>query len=398
MGNKLLRKILDDLATLPESEIRKLVSDELDESDLLESLLSSLPEGHLVFSPERKLVYFNASAVHLLPSDRRRRMKKDMYLDSMMIDPDVKKFLQAVFSGDEKMEAKDFVFQRGDAIITERVSFKAIHLDRGTFTDMIVQDITDEIRKESRLRRSESLASMTTMAAGIAHEIKNPLAAMKIHLQLMRKAMQKKGAIDLENAERYLSVVDEEIDHLNSIAVDFLFAVRPMDIELRLGSINDVIDDLTVFLSPEATDKKIKIVAETEKFMPRIEFDSRYMRQCLLNIAENAFAAMPGGGTLSISTRLDGDYEVIRIEDTGTGIDSEHLEKIFEPYFTTKASGTGLGLTVVYKVIKEHKGDIFVSSEPGKGTVFTIKLPVPSTERKVLTEKKEDDYADASDS
>ena len=83
---------------------------------------------------------------------------------------------------------------------------------------------------------------------------------------------------------------------------------------------------------------------------------------------------MPGGGTLSISTRLDGDYEVIRIEDTGTGIDSEHLEKIFEPYFTTKASGTGLGLTVVYKVIKEHKGDIFVSSEPGKGTVFTIKL------------------------
>ena len=86
------------------------------------------------------------------------------------------------------------------------------------------------------------------------------------------------------------------------------------------------------------------------------------------------------------------------VQASAVHIDSEHLEKIFEPYFTTKASGTGLGLTVVYKVIKEHKGDIFVSSEPGKGTIFTIKLPVPSTERKVLTEKKEDDYADASDS
>ena len=130
----------------------------------------------------------------------------------------------------------------------------------------------------------------------------------------------------------------------------------------------------------------------------RVELDARYMRQSLLNIVENAFAAMPGGGVLSISTKLDGDFEVIRIEDSGCGIDSEQLEKIFEPYFTTKASGTGLGLTVVYKVIKEHNGDIFVSSEPGRGTVFTIKLPVPSTERKALAEKKEDCYADASDS
>ena len=119
--------------------------------------------------------------------------------------------------------------------------------------------------------------------------------------------------------------------------------------------------------------------------------DSRYLRQSFLNIVENAFAAMPGGGKLSISVRLDGNYETVRIQDTGTGIDDEHIGKIFEPYFTTKASGTGLGLTVVYKVIKEHRGDIFVTSEPGKGTVFTIKLPVPSSERKALSDKEEAD-------
>ena len=245
--------------------------------------------------------------------------------------------------------------------------------------------------KETRLRRTESLASMTTMAAGIAHEIKNPLAAMKIHLQLMRKSLRSRGQIDAEGAERYLTVIDEEIDHLNKIAVDFLFAVRPMNIELRLGSLADVMNDLITFLTPEAVEKNIDVKADIEKFLPRVEMDSRYLRQSFLNIVENAFAAMPGGGKLAISVRLDGNYETVRIQDTGTGIDDEHIGKIFEPYFTTKASGTGLGLTVVYKVIKEHRGDIFVTSEPGKGTVFTIKLPVPSSERKALSDKEEAD-------
>ena len=124
--------------------------------------------------------------------------------------------------------------------------------------------------------------------------------------------------------------------------------------------------------------------------MPSVELDQRYLRQCLLNIVENAFAAMPGGGVLRIATKLDGDFETIRIEDNGTGIDEESLSKIFEPYFTTKASGTGLGLTVVYKVIKEHRGDIFVSSEQGRGTVFTIKLPVPGNQRRALVDKEEE--------
>ena len=213
---------------------------------------------------------------------------------------------------------------------------------------------------------------------------------MKIHLQLLRKTLKTKGSIDSEGAERYLGVLDEEIDHLNKIAVDFLFAVRPMNIELRLGSIESVINDLVTFLAPEADEKHIEVVSDVEKFLPRIEMDARYLRQSLLNIVENAFAAMPGGGKLSISARLDGNYETVTVRDTGTGIDSEHLSKIFEPYFTTKASGTGLGLTVVYKVIKEHRGDIFVSSEPGKGTVFTIKLPVPATERKAIGDKEAD--------
>ncbi len=391
MANKLLSKVIDDLCSLPEGELRKLVETQMNDADIMEALIGSLPEGHIVFSPDQRIAFINNSAYHLLPSDRRRKLKPGLSAEEMMIDKDVRSFILAVFSGREKPDPKDFAFTKGDEIRTERVSFSFFSIPSGRYTDVVIRDITDEIMKETRLRRTESLASMTTMAAGIAHEIKNPLAAMKIHLQLMRKALKTKGSINEEGAERYLSVLDEEIDHLNKIAVDFLFAVRPMNIELRLGSLEDVINDLITFLTPEADEKHIEVVSEIEKFLPRVEIDPRYLRQSLLNIVENAFAAMPGGGRLAVSVKLDGNWETVRIEDTGTGIDSEHLGKIFEPYFTTKASGTGLGLTVVYKVIKEHRGDIFVSSEPGKGTVFTIKLPVPSTERKALGDKEDTD-------
>ena len=389
MSNKLLRKVLDDIGALPCSELQKLIEGGIEEMDLYRALFDSLPDGHIIISKERKIVLVNKTTMRLIPSDRRRRLREGARVDDASFDGDVKGYVLAVLMGKERPDPRDFAFQLGEETRMMRVSFASIDSGSERYTDIVVKDITEEMNRETRLRRSESLASMTTMAAGIAHEIKNPLAAMKIHLQLLRKAFSSKGSLTGEDADRYLSVLDEEIDHLNTIAVDFLFAVRPMDIELILGSINDVIDDLVVFLLPEAEEKGIEVRTDLEKFLPRVELDPRYMRQSLLNIVENAFSAMPGGGTLSISTKLTGDYVTLTIRDTGTGIDPEHLEKIFEPYFTTKASGTGLGLTVVYKVIKEHKGDIFVSSEPGKGTLFTIKLPVPQSQRKALEDKED---------
>ena len=211
-----------------------------------------------------------------------------------------------------------------------------------------------------------------------------PLAAMKIHIQLMQKALQKKGSITQEDAAKYLSVIDEEVDHLNSIAVDFLYAVKPMNTELKLSNINDIVLELASFLAPEAEDKNIEIKLELREFLPRIELDSRYVRQALLNLVQNAFAAMPTGGILTITTRLEGNFVLLKVEDTGSGIDSEKLAKIFEPYFTTKATGTGLGLTTVYKVMKEHGGDIHVTSQLGMGTAFTLEFPVPTSQRQAL--------------
>jgi len=155
-----------------------------------------------------------------------------------------------------------------------------------------------------------------------------------------------------------------------------------MDSTLRLTSLEPVLKDVCEFIEPELADKNITLVQNFGS-IPRLKIDANLLKQALLNIINNGMMAMSekGTGTMTLSTKLDGDFVAIRISDTGKGMDEKTQSKIFEPYYTTKASGTGLGLTVVYKVMKEHNGDIQVHSTLGKGTTFTMKIPVPQGQR-----------------
>jgi signal transduction histidine kinase len=249
----------------------------------------------------------------------------------------------------------------------------------------------------------ENLASLTTLAAGVAHEIKNPLGSLSIHVQLVKKALgvcralcgrnrdpEAKNEKDsepkahLEAIDRYLGVVNEEIERLNQIVVDFLFAVRPMDLDTRLGNINVMIGELAEFLSFELKAAKVDCRLELAENLPFVQFDNRYMKQALLNLIKNAIAAMPLGGKLTIKTAAQDADVNISVADTGTGISEENISKIFEPYYTTKVTGSGLGLTLVFKIIREHQGEISVKSKLGEGAVFTISLPIPQSEKRLI--------------
>jgi signal transduction histidine kinase len=187
-----------------------------------------------------------------------------------------------------------------------------------------------------------------------------------------------------EQFAQYFSVVNEEIDRLNQIVVDFLFAVRPMDIEFRAGSINAIIQELIEFTRYELEENNIQWVLNLNDAIPPMDLDERFMKQALPNLVKNAIAAMPDGGTLTISSDFKHDDITVEIQDTGTGIPEDILPKIFEPYFTTKPTGSGLGLTLVFKIIREHHGEITVKSKEGKGTTIVLTFPVPQGEAKLI--------------
>lgn len=384
--SRLIKRALNKIDQLDPRLVANMIKKQLAETEMYESVLDSLRDGIILTESNHKLVYVNSVAKMLIPM-RRPRTYDDVRIDELISDPDIVAYLRECWElGQEESSSNEFHFQRGDTTHTITVtlsSFKtageAPRQNDRIYELVLVTDITERKRAESRLRRSESLASMTTMAAGVAHEIKNPLASIGIHLQLLRKAFERKGELTLQDSARYIDVIDEEINRLNGIVVDFLFAVRPMDVHLRLQNINRLIGELCDFVRPEYESHGMSVLMDLGS-IPKVQLDENLMKQALLNIINNAMAAMDEGGILTVVTRLDGNHVIIKIADSGHGISEEMLGKIFEPYFTTKATGTGLGLTVVYKVVKEHEGDISVVSKIGEGTCFTISLPVPKGE------------------
>ena len=187
-----------------------------------------------------------------------------------------------------------------------------------------------------------------------------------------------------ETVDRHLSVVTEEIERLNRIVVDFLFAVRPMEMELRETNPGQLVREVAEFISPEAEQAGIEIDLDIPDSIPAVPLDRRYMKQAILNLAKNAMAAMRSGGRLGFSLHAADEMVKIAVSDTGTGMSPEVVSRIFEPYFTTKETGTGLGLTITFKIVREHRGEITVDSTEGKGSTFTISIPVPQREQRFL--------------
>jgi signal transduction histidine kinase len=374
-----IQRALTKLNKLTPEQMQDLLISAAAEIDRMETVLDSLNEGVMVCDAQHRLVMANKFAERFLPQNREHENDQ---IWTLIKDDHIREFLcQTLVSGD-RVEEKEFdvEFKAKQRLL----SFSVLPLVRNHQVSgslVYVEDITEKRGKEARLRRAENLASLTTLAAGVAHEIKNPLGSLSIHIQLIQKAV---AGNQLSELDKYIGVVNEEIDRLNRIVVDFLFAVRPMDLEPREGDINALIAELVEFVRYELDEAHIGCVMDLGENLPPIDFDERYMKQALLNLIKNAIAAMDGGGTLTITTGFNDAEIQISVRDTGVGISEENLPKIFEPYFTTKPTGTGLGLTLVFKIVREHQGDLNVKSREGEGTDFVITLPIPQRETRLL--------------
>jgi PAS domain S-box-containing protein len=402
-----IKRALQKLPKMTGEQIRDLLYSAAAEIDRLETVLDSLTEGILVCDTEHSLVLANKYAERLLPMGADDQGKQRLW--QIVQDDKVREFFEATLQSGDRVEEREFDVEIPGTKVpgTSRllsISVLPLVKDHQVTGSLIyVEDITEKRGKEAQLRRAENLASLTTLAAGVAHEIKNPLGSLSIHVQLIQKAMAANKEIYynahpsgldslgqdprayFNTIDKYIGVVNEEIDRLNRIVVDFLFAVRPMDMDFREGDINALIEELADFVRYELEESRIGCVLELDQGLPRFGFDERYMKQALLNLIKNAQAAMEEGGTLTIKTEArDGEISVT-VADTGVGISEENLSKIFEPYFTTKEAGSGLGLTLVFKIIREHRGEIAVKSKEGEGTSFKITLPIPQKERRLIT-------------
>ncbi|MDR2618052.1 MAG: PAS domain S-box protein [Treponema sp.] len=396
-----IKRTLQKINKLNPGQMQDLLSLAAEEIDRLETVLDSLSQGIMVLDTDHSLVLANKYARRFFTGTFPDQSREPVWTG--IREEKIAEFLEKTLSARDKAEGREFDAEINGVQRLFSMSVWPLVQDRRVSGSLIhAEDITEKRSREARMRRMENLASLTTLAAGVAHEIKNPLGSLSIHVQLIQKIMDanKKLYFDAHPEEapesgvgpsdyfklfdKYLAVINEEIDRLNRIVVDFLFAVRPMDMQLRNGNINTVITAMAEFVSFELEEAGIECVLDLQEDLPLIDFDERFMKQTFLNLIKNAIAAMPEGGRLTIKTEaLDTEIR-ITVADTGIGIPGENLEKIFEPYYTTKDTGSGLGLTLVFKIIREHQGEISVKSKPGEGSAFIITLPALQKEQRLI--------------
>ena len=398
-----IRNALKKLDKLTYDQLREILIMAENDLETYREVLVSVVKGVLVCDKRHTLILTNPHAERLLEIDAWMEGCEVVWM--LIHNREIGNFLQETLNMGYRVDDKEFY--TNEKGVQRLLSISVLPLvDRNrvmghvTGSLITVEDITEKRLREVRLRQAESLASLTTVAAGVAHEIKNPLGSLSIHVQLIQKllnnAMDNLKKDETENHDdsvsvsyikfnKHITTVNEEIQRLNKIVVDFLFAIRPIEIFPVKSDVNKLIKDVVKFVHYEMKEAGIKYKLKLERNIPLIEIDKRYIKQVMLNLIKNAIESIPdSGGLITISTESDEQQVKIHVRDSGPGIQETDKGRIFEPYFTTKVKGSGLGLTLVFKIIREHSGDICVSSNPGEGACFTITRPLPQQEKRLV--------------
>ncbi|MBL7156722.1 MAG: hypothetical protein ISS92_01025 [Candidatus Omnitrophica bacterium] len=258
------------------------------------------------------------------------------------------------------------------AILFQPLKSKIQYFVDRIFFKKTTQEMEQEnIRLREELQRSEKLKAVGTLAAGMAHEIKNPLTSIKTFTEYLPKKYNDKKFID-----KFQRIVSSEVDKINDIVGQLLDFAKPKPLDLKDWNIQNLLDETLDFLSNDLIKHKIKVIKNYTVLNPTIRIDPRQIKQAILNIILNAIDAMKNkGGQLMVFLHKDSEQYKIGIEDTGCGINRKDLPHLFDPFYSTKDTNTGLGLSIVHGIIEKHNGRIEVENALGKGTKFTIYLP-----------------------
>jgi signal transduction histidine kinase len=382
MKSGFLDKLIERLGRIGPEDVQNYLLQLAQEKGLIESVFNAIQEGIIVTDANGRITYVNDAACELFGLEADTSIGKR--LDERVRGLDWKSLSQSQGAVSRDMEifypANRFLNFYIVPLVIEPRDSVAGKDDRGHRTEpvghaIILRDITESRRSTEKTIESERFNALTLLAAGVAHEIGNPLNSLHIHLQLMERKIRKLDGKMKNELQEGIGIARAEITRLDSIVTQFLHAIRPSKPILHPENVNALVEDALRFFAPEIADRDIVVEAELRPDLPLIELDRDQMKQAFYNVIKNSFEAMKRRGILRIRTDVDDTHVRISFTDTGGGMSAESLSRVFEPYFTTKSTGSGLGLLIVRRIVREHGGEIAIESNEGKGLTLTIRLP-----------------------
>lgn len=384
MRSAFLDKLIKRMDRMEPSEVQGIMVELLKEKGFLEKVFQALQEGVILLDTEGRVTYVNRAATQFFGLESQQVIGQQLSHGVRGLDWKELRKPGTVVNRDLE------IFYPENRYLNFYIT--SIDDDQPLGFVMLIRDITETRKRTEAQLESERLNAFTLLAAGVAHELGNPLNSLTIHLQLLERRLRKMGAKG-DALRDHLEVATTEIKRLDFIIGQFLAAIRPTKPQMQRIQLGELLTESLRFLKPELDQAKVKVKLEARADLPAMLLDGNQMKQAFYNLIRNACQAMPKGGTLTVGVSFT-DYEVnITFDDTGKGISAEQMGKLFQPFSTTRPTGTGLGLLIVRRIVREHGGEIDIESREGRGTRIRLWLPLVEKRIRLLGEGAHSDEA-----